>query len=280
MPLKPYSAWIRWPAITAGHGVLVALSSKLEWILPWWWHFYASHNSYPVTFVDFGLSKKAQKWCREKGSLVRLKSIAPFMTAEKLIDQNLMQDWRKWYGAFKPQMRKCWFQKPLAMLQSPYQKTLWLDIDCQIRGPLEPLFQALENFEIACMPEDAASQKIHRRFKLTQKDQLLYNSGVVAYIHGSKTIEAWAKAVPKNNHLFFGDQDLFSEIVYQNQTPVHNLPPTYNALLPNGFKPQDLIRHYMGSEGKQQIGEMTRKLHDLAFCHDFHTFFQIQKSGV
>jgi len=39
-----------------------------QWLLPWWWEQYSAHNSYPVVFVDFGLSEKGIACAKRGGS--------------------------------------------------------------------------------------------------------------------------------------------------------------------------------------------------------------------
>ncbi len=52
-------------------GILIGCDRNQEWLLPWWWDHYSAHNAYPVAFADFGMSKKALAWCREKGKMLK-----------------------------------------------------------------------------------------------------------------------------------------------------------------------------------------------------------------
>ncbi|MBA3604167.1 MAG: hypothetical protein H0W50_11150 [Parachlamydiaceae bacterium] len=50
------------------------------------------------------------------------------------------------------------------MLKSPYQRTIWLDVDCQVRGSIDDLFTKCVNeagIAIAIAPEDEDSQLIN-----------------------------------------------------------------------------------------------------------------------
>jgi hypothetical protein len=53
-------------------GIIVGCDANQEWLLPWWWDHYCKHNSYPVAFVDFGMSEAALAWCQEKGQCISL----------------------------------------------------------------------------------------------------------------------------------------------------------------------------------------------------------------
>lgn len=51
-------------------GILVGCDQNQEWLLSWWWDQYSAHNSYPVVFVDFGMSKTGVAWCNERGTCI------------------------------------------------------------------------------------------------------------------------------------------------------------------------------------------------------------------
>ena len=53
-----------------GDGVLTGCDENHEWMLKWWWKHYTSSNTLPVTFLDFGMSKSAQIWCKKRGLVI------------------------------------------------------------------------------------------------------------------------------------------------------------------------------------------------------------------
>ena len=88
-------------------GIVVIASHAQEWMLPWWWMHYHFHNSLPVAFIDLGLSEAARRWCARRGEVIPLKE----------------------------------GQKPNAMLLSPFENSLLIDLDAQVCAPLDPLFE-------------------------------------------------------------------------------------------------------------------------------------------
>ena len=66
------------------------------------------------------------------------------------------------------QCRNAWFKKPLACLQSPFKRTIWVDLDCEVRRELGELF-ALGEQSLA-LTQDA--------FVAYSTSYPIYNSGV------------------------------------------------------------------------------------------------------
>src|SRR5580692_7422515 len=136
-----------------GDGILVGADVSQEYLLPWWWDHYSRHNSFPVTWIDFGLSEQMKDWCREKGELISLKICSELFMAtqdEVSIKENSdlpfeIQIRPKYINPFQEdsdlwKARHIWFKKPFALLQSPYKRSIWLDCDCEIRGNIKELF--------------------------------------------------------------------------------------------------------------------------------------------
>src|SRR6266404_4365778 len=117
-------------------GIIVGANQHCAWLLPWWWRHYARHNTYPVTFFDFGLSEDVIAWCRERGEVIRFNPDTIAMPAKEEIDPQNRAKWEMLYGEAIWSARQGWFCKPVACVQSPYEETLWLDLDCEVCGPL------------------------------------------------------------------------------------------------------------------------------------------------
>src|SRR5579859_2738095 len=109
-------------------GVIVAADASEEWLLPWWWGKYCRFNSYPVTFVDLGLTPKMQEWCETKGRRLPLR-IPDFATPKEEIDPTLIPIWEDVIGPKVWDFRDAWYKKPFACLLTPYQRSIWIDLD-------------------------------------------------------------------------------------------------------------------------------------------------------
>lgn len=244
-------------------GVLVATDQNLEWLLPWWWERYSSVNTLPVTFVDFGMSESARAFCKEHGELVDFAFDPAFVQKKEKLSPEINSRWEN-YGATFWEARDGWFKKPLAMLQSQFSLTLWLDLDCEVMGPLAPLFDLLpQNEELGIIPEPL----FYQAGKDLLFGEVLYNSGVVLFRHGSELVEKWGERAFSHNGEFAGDQELLSRMIHEEKHPVFELPDIYNARLVMGIPLHATIIHWVGNWGKTYIrlhGGLKEKLWELS----------------
>lgn len=239
-------AWNR--QICAPEGVIVGCTQDQEKFLPWWWMNFRLFNNYPVTFIDFGdMSAIARKWCRQRGSLLSLDLSDTFIARKEAIDPALVKIWEK-MNTDVWRVRLAWFKKPFALLQSPYEKTVWLDLDCQTKGSIQPLFnEYLNNAEFAISREPESYQKINQERGILLPEEIMYNSGVTAFRHNSKIIQEWAKEALERSHLFYGDQQLLSRILFTSKLPFAVIPDIYNSFVLDGINPKAIILHWYGS---------------------------------
>ncbi len=236
--------YLCWPAKepTIPEGCLVASDLTQEWILPWWWENYSQHNNFPVTFVDLGLSPEMKNWCQEKGHYVHLPLSCVFETERCSLSQEHVQHWEEKHGRLIWDNRKAWFKKPLACLQSPYKKTIWLDLDCQVTGSISPLFSSTL---------DASGVKVLQE---TINDcESGVNSGVIIFTWGVSLIEDWAKESVNTTDIYVGDQDVLYALIKKQKLSIADLSPLYNWSRFRGPNPAASILHWHGRQGKQVI---------------------------
>jgi hypothetical protein len=217
-------------------GIIVGTDKEQEWLLPWWWENYRRFNAYPVAFVDYGMSQAMRGWCRRRGELIDLSSpdLIPSGNAllhliffEKEVDSLDESFW---------QYRSAWLKKPLACLQSPFQRTVWIDLDCEVRGSIHELFERYGN------PLSLAKDAYYP----------VYNSGVIVFKHGIEIVEEWARMAIDFNYPFLGDQDILSWLIEKKQLSVE-MPRIYNWSLLLETNPEAVILHWHGPEGKEHI---------------------------
>ncbi len=225
-------------------GVVVASDSTLQWLLPWWWGHYQRFNNYPVTFVDLGMSEEMQLWCKQRGRLIPLRVADIFVAEKSEVDPALCQQWEKLYGARFWLNRNAWFKKPSACLQSPYKKSIWIDLDCEVRGSLTPLFALCEQSPEIVIAKEMDSPLL---------DHVGYNSGVIVFKRGSPLIEEWAALAFDSSDSFPGDQDILSKLIHDKQLVVGQLPLIYNWGRCQGENPEVIIFHWHGLYGKSYI---------------------------
>lgn len=218
-------------------GIIVGADQTQEWLLPWWWDRYRKYNDYPVAFFDFGLSLEKKEWCRQRGPLIPLRLI-DFAEERQNIAPTLIQNWEDDFGTRFWESRGAWFKKPVACSQSPFENTLWIDLDCEILGSTAPIFQYSDH------PSGLALMK-------ERSEKTIYNSGVIAFRKNNVWISEWARQTHLQHHLFRGDQELLTAIL--QDTEVGNLPPIYNWLRVFEPNPNMVIHHLHGEPGRTAI---------------------------
>lgn len=240
-------------------GILVGANQKQEYLLPWWWEHFSKCNTYPVAFADFGMSAKAQAWCKEKGALITIPK-AP-IAEPMLIDKNLADSWKKrWKERGEEEnlweLRKVWFKKPLAHSFSPFERTLWLDLDCEVRKNLQPLFDIpLTPSKFAIMPSGSTlCAQVAKEGKTETQEILHYNSGVILFERHSSLLDLWIRALEQGSQVAQTEEDLLSLLISIFQIEVTPLPTGYNwEILRLGSNPDASIYHWMGERGKKAI---------------------------
>ncbi|MBP9840932.1 MAG: hypothetical protein KBC64_00725 [Simkaniaceae bacterium] len=240
-----YAPYRRWNVreCLAKEGIVVGTDLSQEWLLPWWWDHYHRYNDYPVTFVDFGMSFEMKTWCQAHGTLLPLHVADIFVASKEEIGASLVPEWEHQFGKEVWSFRQAWFKKPLACLQSPYQYSIWIDLDCEIRGPLNALFsfcQGEEGFAIA--------KEVYQ-----PKENNTHNSGVFVFKRGIDLIEQWANLSFEVNDVCVGDQNTLSRLLAKDPDLFAELPLIYNWSRSCEDNPEALIFHWHGPHGKKAI---------------------------
>lgn len=243
-------------------GVVVGCDQKQEWLLPWWWEHYSEHNSYPVAFADFGMTPQALDWCRKKGLCLELSF--PKIFHEEEIELSEKNRWEERYGKGIWFSRSAWFKKPLALLNCPFSSGLWIDLDCQINGSLEPLFNSLAfDAEIGVVKEPLFIQEYEETKGFLLPGEINYNAGVIVFRQNSPILHRWIEEAIVCNDKYVGDQPALNRAIFKYKPSLAELPSEYNWLRVMGPNPDALIYHFTGGSGKMEILKNT----DLRLLH-------------
>ncbi len=229
-------------------GIVCGADRDQEWLLPWWWSRLKEHDDRPVVFCDFGMSEEALLWCRKRGEVISIAFDPQAVAPKESIDPHLAALWEHCYTSTVWDFRDVWFKKAFVFLKSPFEKTLWLDLDCEVLAPLDPLFDlSLEEAQLGIM----------REFNLTHlprfHPEALYNSGVIVCRHGAPLIEQWAEGSLTQTDRFWGDEVLLSHLINTMRVPVEEIPGVFNWRLSQGININAVICHWIGGGGKAFI---------------------------
>lgn len=246
--------WAITPEI-AEKGVLVASDRVSEWMLPWWWRNYHKHNIHPVAFVDFGMSQSKLDFCKQKGIVISPAQKDIKIADRGQVDPELVKYWETIHSPqYLWQSRNGWFRKPIALLLTPFKKTVWLDVDCQVLGDIDPLYELTQTpAVIALAQEPQGIINMLRGQGRLENDKILFNSGVIVTLRDNPLILLWAKNCVSRNSEFLGDQDLLSSIIYEKGEKISIIPPKYNWRMIDGPNPDAIIIHWAGVFGKRKI---------------------------
>jgi hypothetical protein len=220
---KPLCKWQR--PVEKPYGIICGTDKTQEWLLPWWWSCYRKHNGFPVTFCDFGMSPAMRQWCLERGEVVDIEWDSQWVAAPEALSQETLQ-WCELCSKDVWARRSQWFKKPLACLTSAYEVGLWLDLDCEVRGSLSPLFTEFSSgVDLALV--DICSRG-STSCLIESSGGTGYNGGVVVFRHRSPIVQAWAQTGIEMNQQFPADDHILSYLIYLHTLPLQQWPQRYN----------------------------------------------------
>ncbi len=246
-------------------GVLTGCDERHEWMLKWWWENYSRHNSYPVVFCDFGMTKSAQMWCASKGEVLSADTDEPVITLNEKIDPRLLTIWETIHNKSALHFRKIWFCKPFFCSSTPFDQTIWIDLDGQVKKPLSPFFTALEKAPegFALCKDTPRGYYLRLYLGILKHRESAYQAGIFVYAKNSPVLKKWKDNCKKRNHLFFSDQDVLNRTIQEEQFNIYELSTDYNYI--PGYitfaNPDPLIVHYATPPGKIGILKQLGKPH-------------------
>ncbi|MBI2743006.1 MAG: hypothetical protein HYX48_03730 [Chlamydiales bacterium] len=245
--------------LVEGDGVIISCGQAEEWMLPWWWLNYRIHNSFPVTFVDMGLSPEGRSWCKERGELLSFVAQELTVSGRERVDPAHALIWESLAGEKIWKLREGWFKRAFLLLKSPYKRTLWVAPSCQIRGPLDEIFPLCENKSGASLSyEKEESLALQKERGILRPDEKLCKINVLVFKRGSPLILEWADRCQKENHRFLAEPFVLAHLMEgSSESP---LPEIYNWQVSRGANPQARINDYGDAQGTQKIAKQISKL--------------------
>jgi len=242
---------MKWKSNPKGFGIITGCDQNQEWMLPTWLKNFQKTNTMPITFVDFGLSKSARLWCEEQGNVIAFKLSSSYLKTKESIPPITTKFWERICAGNLWESRPSWFSKPFALLQTPYETSLWVDLDTEIKKDLTPLFSLIDT-DFAIVPTNKRYKKFSHIIGLHLADEKTYNTGVILYKHGSEVLTKWAKNVLHRNGEFLGDENVLNRLLHEEKLSITELSPLYNWPHFEGENSNAAIIHFLGRAGKQK----------------------------
>jgi len=232
-------------------GIIIGSNQRHENLLYWWWENYEKNSRLPVAVADFGMSPRMRGWCRNKGILIDC-DVPVYILKNRVVDPPKSV---RIFGKFMHQAycqkklyRLCFFKKPFALLKSPFEETIWVDVDCKIQGSLEPIFAYSDNpYGVSLALGSPKKHQQQIKWGWIQPGDKSFNSGVISYKNRAKIIQEWAAAVVLEKKYYYGDQNILTDLINKKQLTFSPLPPEYNWIIKErGFNPSATVLHYAG----------------------------------
>jgi len=237
-------------------GVLTGCDQGQEWLLPWFFDLFRHFNpECPIAFADFGMTEKTRNWCRERGELFAVEDV-PSATSNGFVFEN-----ERWIEhPFTPSemsaKQRLFFRKPLSLLRSPFKKTLWLDLDCQVRASLDPLFSLPSS---GLMAAPAGSFLFAKNLSQSKVFFLpKFNCGVVLVEKGSQLLEEWA-LLSCGPISFWTDEGSLAFVADRKRLLVTELPKTYNWAVAWGANENAQVYHWIGHSAKSYLKNLLER---------------------
>lgn len=235
-------------------GILLAADRNQEWLLPWWWNHYIRHNSHPVAIVDLGMTPQARSWCDQRMLSLSFPPLKLPLFTKETIPLKRRNQWERLFGAYIWGIRPIWFQKPFILQLTPFDTTLWLDLDCMVRVSLETVFQVLQfGVQVALAREADSIQIRDGKEKLRIEGEISYNTGVIGYQKDGEFLPLAIERILEAQEQFVSDQNVISRVLFEHKIPCFELSRLYNWSLCTGINEEAIIHHYCSAFWKMAI---------------------------
>ncbi len=223
------------------HGVLIGADMKRISLLGFWVDRFRQHNpDTPIAFADFGVNVF---W---KARLEALEI--------EVLEVPWLRD------------RKITYSKPIAMQCSPFDATLWMDLDIETRKPINHLFEDAANGFYATLTP------FHGRAAKITAPRVPIAAGFVGHPKGCTVISRWVDYTHAlntegrlNTDNYSGDLMVLNELFAKHigWDDLHEWPREYHWVRqwgppPDSLQNEVLMYHWSGDRGHETINNSRR----------------------
>ncbi len=235
------------------NGIITGCDRNQEWLLPWWYEQIREHHpDLPIAFADMGISDTAKRWCSDRGILIPESQIDPLSPFPQEI--GWLYQKKKWKCKGCPPIpNDISFRKPLIMQQSPFERSLWLDLDCQVVGNLTPLFSMKLPPTKLAVRSSAALFEMESIDECEKMNVASCNSGVILFEKESYLLHFWCHLVQQARNSFCVDDQLLAFAIHKYLVPVGEFSLKNNWLSRWGLNKNAVIIHWAGAEEKNVL---------------------------
>ena len=215
---------------------MTGVDDTQEYLLKWWYKNIIKHNpDVHITICDFGMSEKVKQWAK--------------VNADCFVE-------------YPKHKINAWFNKTQCLIDSKYEYTCWIDVDCEVLRSIQDVFAYAQQDKI-CLTRDWARE-------FSRKNEIWWATGFNLIKGDSSLLQDWHDVLKEEK--VRGDQEALQELITQN--PIRNkeiieLPQIYQWLRLSLQRHKDnknkRVVHWTGPIGKKHIKEELMNEDDFNF---------------
>jgi hypothetical protein len=204
-------------------GYLTGVDENHEWMLPWWFSNLRKYSSLPICIHDYGMSEEMSSW------------------AKKHFDH---------YKLFTKHPKCAWFYITKSLLESPFDKTVWLDSDCEVVSYLDDIFDYIKPNMLSLTLDPG-------------RQGSWWGTGVVGVQGFSRILLEWHKTIETEEHR--GDQEALKSLLDNSSysSSIITMPQEYQWLRLQLHRKHDTpnkkVVHWTGPIGKEIIKQKIKE---------------------
>lgn len=204
--------------------IMTGCDEAQSYLLKKWYAALRRFSTLPIVFADFGMSEETRAWCAKRGEVIQSR-----------------------YTTDHP-----WFQKPLAVIQSSYGKTLWIDLDARVLSPIDDIFKAVNK-------QKSVGLTPHCR----RRGKTYFNTGIFVAHHGSAFLLEVAQLCLHGFKSRFagkgGDQSIFNGLAMEKDESIVKISNEYNWLSKCEKNKKAKILHFANTIEKSKLARYDAK---------------------
>ncbi len=206
-------------------GILVGSDASYERLLPWWYSHLKKDNDTPIAILDFGMSPWGLAQAKKIGTIIDATAPPNIKVKCKV--------------SYAQRISQACLKRIKHMKRSPFDTTLWLDLDCIVRCNVKPLFAYADHPSgfAAVFNDDIIYEIMHKSKRYG------FNGGVHVVKKTSPIYDLWIKVAIERADDFYYDDVILSEAL---TAPIGHIPIEYNSYSSNAK-----IKHLVGEWGKK-----------------------------
>lgn len=198
------------------------------------------------------MSKSARMWCEQKGKVISF-VLPPFFLQEKR-PFSFPKTWHPSKVDYVTNRRHIWFTKAFSLFQTPYDKTIWIDLDCEVKKSVQPLFDFCENTSGFAITYDVDhTTKEWKDDGLLSPDAEGHQVGVFSFKRKSPVLNKWIQSCYDNHHQELSEQTCLNHVLKKENFDITIFSKKYNWVYLDNSHPDATILHYAGPWPKREL---------------------------